>query len=91
MYSCKRIAMSAVEPIKDIEHIQKMKELLSIGPRDALLFSFGINSGLKISDILALDVKSVKRRKGLEKHKIDKFCSFFYPDLGCVRTRLKTG
>ena len=48
--------MNAVDPIKSLEDIRKMKEFLAKKPRNALLFSFGINSGLRISDILALNV-----------------------------------
>ena len=47
--------MNAVDPIKSLDDIRKMKEFLAKKPRNALLFSFGINSGLKISDILALN------------------------------------
>ena len=43
--------------------IQKIKKYLAKKPRDAPLFSFGINTGLRISDILSLDV-GVKERIG---------------------------
>ncbi len=51
--------MNAVDPIKSLDDIRKMKEFLAKKPRNALLFSFGINSGLRISDILALNVGDV--------------------------------
>ena len=54
------VQMNIVEPIKSIEDIQNIKRILSKKPRNALLFSFGINSGLRIADILLLDVKDVK-------------------------------
>ncbi len=54
--------MNVVQPIKKIEDIQKIKKYLAKKPRDALLFSFGINTGLRISDILSLDVGDVKDR-----------------------------
>jgi integrase len=53
--------MKFVQPIRDRESIEAMKnELLKNGYRDYLLFSLGINTGLRISDILALKVKDVK-------------------------------
>ena len=48
--------MNVVQPIKKIEDIQKIKKYLVKKPRDALLFSFDINTGLRISDILSLDI-----------------------------------
>lgn len=58
--------MNIVEPIKSIEDIQNIKRILSKKPRNALLFSFGINSGLRIADILSLDVKDVKGKDYIE-------------------------
>ena len=55
-----RCLMNVVDPIKSLDDIRKIKEYLSKKPRNALLFSFGINSGLRISDILALNVEDVK-------------------------------
>ena len=52
--------MNIVEPIKSIEKIQEIEQILAKKPRNALLFSFSINSGLRIADILSLDVKDVK-------------------------------
>ena len=57
--------MNAVDPIKSLDDIRKMKEFLAKKPRNALLFSFGINSGLRISDILALNVGGGFTRLGL--------------------------
>ena len=48
-----------VEPIRKIEDIRKIEKLLSNSERDKLLFVFGINTGLRISDILGLNVKDV--------------------------------
>jgi integrase len=49
-----------VEPIRDQEQIRAMKEyLLNKSYRDYFLFTFGINSGLRISDILPLRVMDV--------------------------------
>lgn len=49
-----------VYPIKDKEKIAQMKKILSSNKRNLLLFNLGINSGLRVSDILALDIKDVK-------------------------------
>ncbi len=54
--------MSAVEPIRDKQDIQKVEDILSKNERNFLLFKFGINTGLRISDILKLDVKDVKNK-----------------------------
>jgi integrase len=52
---------NTVEPIRDPEQIRQMKEiLLHRSYRDYFLFVFGINSGLRISDILPLRVMDVK-------------------------------
>ena len=52
---------SLVQPIRDRELIDKMKnELLKGGYRNYLLFVLGINTGLRISDIITLKVKDVK-------------------------------
>jgi len=58
--------MNIVESIKSMEKIQEMKQILSKKPRNALLFSFGINSGLRIADILSLDVKDLKDKDYIE-------------------------
>ncbi len=58
--------MNTVEPIKSMEKIQEMKRILTKKPRSALLFSFGLNSGLRIADILSLDVKDVKSKEYMQ-------------------------
>ena len=55
--------MNAVDPIKSLDDIRKMKEFLAKKPRNDLLFSFGINSELRISDILALNVGDVRGKE----------------------------
>lgn len=53
--------MEIVQPIRDKNKIKEMKEeLLKSSERDYLLFLTGINSGLRISDILNLKVSDVK-------------------------------
>jgi integrase len=60
------ITMEFVEPIRDMETIQQMKDvLMHESYRDYFLFVFGINSGLRISDILPLKVKDVRDRTHL--------------------------
>lgn len=72
------VQMNIVEPIKSIEDIQNIKRILSKKPRNALLFSFGINSGLRIADILSLDVKDVKGKDYIElrEKKTNKYKKF---------------
>ncbi|RQD63182.1 MAG: site-specific integrase [Desulfonatronovibrio sp. MSAO_Bac4] len=49
-----------VEPIRNLEDIKAIKQLLQNKPRDLLLFTMGINNGLRIGDILKLKVKQVQ-------------------------------
>ncbi len=54
--------MEYVQPIRDIKKIEAMKKVLKNGPhgpRNYLLFVLGINSGLRISDLLNLKLKDV--------------------------------
>lgn len=55
--------MNYVQPIRDPKKIQEMKEKLA--PRDAFLFTLGINVGCRISDLLPLKVKDLRDRKHL--------------------------
>ena len=53
--------MTIVEPIKNKDDIKKVENVLAKkNGRDLLLFVIGINCGLRISDILSLDVGDVK-------------------------------
>lgn len=53
--------MKEVQPIRDKKKIEEMKtELLKQGYRDYMLFVLGINTGLRISDLLDLKVQDVK-------------------------------
>ena len=59
--------MATVEPIRDLYKIQIVEEILKKQClRDLLIFTIGINCGLRISDILALDVKDVYRKDSIE-------------------------
>lgn len=52
--------MEYVEPIRDLVQIKKMGRYLKLkSNRDYLLFILGINSGLRISDLLSLTVEDV--------------------------------
>lgn len=55
--------MTTVEPIRKIEDIKKVEEVLKKQSyRNLLLFTLGTNCGLRISDILKLNVGDVKNR-----------------------------
>jgi len=49
-----------VEPIKKLEDIRAIKKLLSDKPRDLLLFTMGINNGLRISDLLSIKAEQIR-------------------------------
>ena len=71
--------MKFVEPIRDKEQIKKVKQVLKqSNQRNYLLFVLGINSGLRISDILKLKVKDVKNKKYIEikEQKTKKYKTF---------------
>lgn len=51
--------MNEVQPIKSKRDIDRMKRALKGNPRDLLLFIVGVNSSLRISDILSLKVGDV--------------------------------
>lgn len=54
--------MEFVQPIRDVKKIDAMKRILK--GRDHLLFVLGINSGLRISDILKMRVRDVIDENG---------------------------
>lgn len=55
--------MKYVQPIRDREIIQMMKnELSRTGSRNQMLFNIGINTGLRVSDILNLKVNDVRNK-----------------------------
>ena len=49
-----------VEPIINMKDIKSIKKLLVDRPRDRLLFVLGINSGLRVQDILTLKISDVR-------------------------------
>ena len=57
-------AMNVVEPIRDLKKIEAMKRMLHKSKRDTLLFIMGINTALRVSDLLSLTVCDVWDGKG---------------------------
>lgn len=55
-----------VEPIKDLKAIKKIKKRLSNKPMDFALFVIGINTNLRVGDILRLKVGQVKDSNKIE-------------------------
>ncbi|WP_425429431.1 site-specific integrase [Domibacillus mangrovi] len=54
------IQLEIVQPIKDKQKIEAMKKVLRASTlRNELLFVLGINTGLRISDLLSLRIKDV--------------------------------
>jgi integrase len=51
--------MEFVEPIRDRKKIEAMKKLLQGNKRDYLLFVLGINSALRVSDLLELKFRDL--------------------------------
>lgn len=52
-----------VEPIRDPKDIKSIKRLLQDNPRDLCLFTLGINTNLRASDLLAIKVGMVRHLK----------------------------
>jgi len=48
-----------VEPFKDAKHIKNIKRLLKDSTRNYLLFTLGINSGLRTIDLLRMRIRDV--------------------------------
>lgn len=52
--------MNTVQPIRDIKDIDHMRKSLNeINPKYGIMFAIGINSGLRVSDVLTLKVKDI--------------------------------
>lgn len=59
--------MTTVEPIRNIDHLHKLENYLAKkNPRDLLLLTLGINCGLRISDIVALNVGDVRNKSYIQ-------------------------
>ncbi|MED4400361.1 tyrosine-type recombinase/integrase [Metabacillus fastidiosus] len=60
--------MHYVDPIKDIESINAIKDILrKQSQRDLLLFVFGINTGIRVSDLLSLKVDDIWDGTGVKE------------------------
>ena len=61
----KKEEIKDVQPIRDYNQIIDMKWSLKrfCGERDYILFLLGINTGLRVSDLLSLKIKDVKKKK----------------------------
>lgn len=52
-----------VEPIRKLKDVRAIKKILADKPRDLLLFTLGINNGLRAGDLLKLKVHQIKNLK----------------------------
>ena len=71
--------MTTVEPIRNKKDIQKVEKILSKqSTRDLLLFVLGTNCGLRISDILRLNISDVRNKTHIQitEKKTGKFKKF---------------
>lgn len=70
--------MNKVEPIRNKSDLRKVEKILSQNPRDLLMFTIGTNCGLRISDILALNVEDVRGKNYIQmtEKKTGKFKKF---------------
>ena len=55
-----------VDPITDIKDIQTIKKLLKDRPRDLALFTLGINTNLRASDLLGITAGMVRNTNEIE-------------------------
>ena len=71
--------MTIVEPIRNLKHLHKLEDYLAKkSKRDLLLFTIGTNCGLRISDIVALNVGDVRNKSHIRivEKKTGKYKSF---------------
>jgi integrase len=72
----KKNEIKNVQPIRSLEKIEDMKWSLKrhCSERDYILFLLGINTGLRVSDLLSLMVKDIKGKKkiAVKEGKTDK-------------------
>ena len=96
--------MNFVQPIRDKNKLEEMKEeLKKRGTRDYLLFITGLNTGLRVSDIVKLKYDDIRDTNGnMKSHitileqktkKIKKFpiCNDLYIELELYTRRMKKG
>ncbi len=63
MTGLKKGAKVKVEPVRKIKDIKSISKLLSDKPRDLLLWTMGINNGLRASDLVGIKVVQVQDLK----------------------------
>ncbi|OPJ63702.1 tyrosine-type recombinase/integrase [Clostridium chromiireducens] len=64
--------MNSVEPIRDIQIVYDIQDYLKEkNVRDYVMFLFGVNTGLRISDILKLRTRDIRDSKGNIKSHIE--------------------
>lgn len=71
--------MTTVEPIRNIQSLRKLEAYLAKhSARDLLMFTIGTNCGLRISDIVALNVGDVRNKSHIQiiEKKTGKFKKF---------------
>lgn len=76
--------MKFVQPIRDKKVLEQFKkELLKISYRDYMMFVIGINTGLRISDLLSLKVEDVRARTHIiiTEQKTGKYKRFLINDM----------
>jgi len=58
--------MNTVQPIRDRQKLEDLKEeLKKKGTRDYMLFYIGINSGMRVSDIVKLTKEDIRNFGGI--------------------------
>ena len=63
--------MNLVQPIRDREKLEDLKEeLKKKGLRDYMLFLTGSNSGMRVSDVINLNVNDIRNKDGTMKSHI---------------------
>lgn len=76
--------MKFVQPIRDKEVLERFKkELMKISYRDYMMFVIGINTGLRIGDLLSLKVEDVRARTHIiiTEQKTGKYKRFLINDM----------
>jgi integrase len=56
----KKNVEKTVEPIRKLKNIRNISKMLADNPRNHLLFTIGINNGLRLCDLLRLQVRDVQ-------------------------------